>query len=93
MSERSELFSLPIFRIAAPGSPKGLDPVALEQCSNPFFAYFLWRSKESERLPGRPRQTKVDRRKNNINNHERKVGTKPTRCKMYQYIHLNTKKR
>jgi len=48
LSERSEFSVLPIFCIASPGSPKGLDPVALEQCSNPFFAYFLWRSKESE---------------------------------------------
>src|SRR5450830_1550768 len=34
----------------------------------PSFAYFSWRSKKSERLPGRPRQTKVDRRKNRLSN-------------------------
>jgi len=48
LSERGEFVSLPIFCFAAPGTPKGLDPVVLEQCSNPFFAYFLWRSKESK---------------------------------------------
>src|SRR5450830_93687 len=30
---------------------------------SPFFAYFLWRDKESERLPGRPRQRTIVRRK------------------------------
>src|SRR5450830_1102882 len=56
-------FPFPIFTCWRREPRRGYDPVALEQCSNPFFAYFLWRSKESERLPGRPRQTTVDRRK------------------------------
>ncbi|TFW10225.1 hypothetical protein E4K72_01950 [Oxalobacteraceae bacterium OM1] len=51
MSERSEfarfppdsaLFWGPAQRAAEPGSP--------------FFGYFFWRSKKSDRLPGRPRQ-------------------------------------
>ena len=32
LSERSELFSLPIFRFAAPGSPKDLDPAVAFFC-------------------------------------------------------------
>ncbi len=43
MSERSELFSLPDFHLLAPGTPEGgYDPAVA------FFAYFLWRDKESE---------------------------------------------
>jgi hypothetical protein len=56
LSERSEFVSLPDLSAAPTGTPKGRRIVALEQCSNPFFAYFLWRSKESKRLPGRTRQ-------------------------------------
>jgi hypothetical protein len=40
---------------------------------SPFFAYFLWRSKESERLPGRPRQRTSPRRKNSITNNKPKT--------------------
>src|SRR5450830_360579 len=39
---------------------------------SPFFAYFLWRDKESERLPGRPRQrTPVRRKQTSSNNRTR----------------------
>ena len=58
MSERSELFSLPDLCVASTGTPEGGD-----ESRSPFFAYFLWRSKESERLPGRPRQRLIEERK------------------------------
>src|SRR5450830_553278 len=38
---------------------------------SPFFAYFLWRDKESERLPGRPRQRTPVRRKQTTRTHKR----------------------
>ena len=68
MSERSELFSPPDLYLPTPGPPEGgYEP------RSPFFAYFLWQSKESERLPGRPRQTKFDRRKKRISNAQNKA--------------------
>src|SRR5450830_1094734 len=69
-------FPFPIFTCWRREPRRGYDPVVLEQCSNPSFAYFSWRSKKSERLPGRPRQTTVDRRKKSRSNRQSKVGTK-----------------
>ena len=43
MSERSEFFSLPDLCLTTPGTPAGGYDLAVA-----FFAYFLWRAKESE---------------------------------------------
>jgi hypothetical protein len=50
MSERSEFLRFPSFK------PSRREPAQRAQgAGSPFFAYLLWRSKESERLPGRTR--------------------------------------
>ena len=54
LSERSEFRSFPIFYPAQLGSRR---PVA---AWSPFFAYFLWRSKESEWPPGHTRLAKIE---------------------------------
>jgi hypothetical protein len=51
---------------------------------SPFFAYFLWRSKESERLPGRPRQRTSPRRENSITNNKPKTKHKKNRPTIQQ---------
>jgi hypothetical protein len=57
MSERSELVSLPDFGAAAAGTRRAAASRSL------FFAYFLWRDKESKWQPGHPRlvTTKLQR--------------------------------
>ncbi len=49
LSERSEFQSFPIFCPAQMGTRRAVT------VASPFFAYFLWRSKESEWLPGHTR--------------------------------------
>ncbi len=48
-AKRSEFQDFPIFCIAQLGTRRAVTP------ASPSFAYFSWRSKKSEQLPGCPR--------------------------------------
>jgi hypothetical protein len=51
------------------------DPEGAAAPWSPFFAYFLWRSKESEWLPGHPRHTEPTRRENSISSNQQLIPT------------------
>ncbi|WP_157050668.1 hypothetical protein [Herbaspirillum rhizosphaerae] len=60
LSERSEFFSFPFFASQHRAPRRGWIP------RSPSFAYFSWRDKKSERLPGRPRQRLIEERTTSI---------------------------
>ena len=54
LSERSEFAPLPVFAVIFSGTRRAA------VLRSPSFAYFSWRSKKSERLPGRSRQLSTE---------------------------------
>jgi hypothetical protein len=66
LSERSEFVSLPDLCVASTGTSRS-EATNRGRLS---LLTFLWRSKESERLPGRPRQGRSKKEKNNREQNE-----------------------
>lgn len=50
MFERSEFVRFPIYAMSL------WEPEGQRSARSPFFAYFFWRSRKSEWLPGHPRR-------------------------------------